>query len=297
MRIAIFGDIHLYALRVKPWDLLSKRILGQTNLWLNRRNRFDPALVERVVEKIDTLEPDLLLSPGDFTTSALRREFEMAEAALGPILRRHHALVIPGNHDRYTFRAAREHRFERWFGDHAPPGYPHHDDVRGLHVIALDASRPNRLFDRGVVGDRQRRALAGLLRHIPAGEAIVVLCHYTLGPPPGGPEESPLHRLVDERPLLETLKLADRPIVYVHGHVHRPWLFRPEAAANVLALNAGSPTHISDEAPFGQGFWTLDWAADQPLPQAIQRHVPTGHADWQARPVEAPEKPGQAAAI
>lgn len=297
MRIAIFGDIHLYALRVKPWDLLSKRALGQTNLWLNRRKRFDPSRVEPMVERIEAMKPDLVLSPGDFTTTALPREFEMAEAALGPFLRRHQALVIPGNHDRYTFRASRAHRFERWFADHTPPGYPHHDDHRGLHVVALNAARPNRLFDRGEVGDRQMRALAGLLRHIPGGEPVLVLCHYTLGPPPGGPDESPRHRMVDEGQLLDILKLADRPLVYVHGHVHRPWLFQPKAAPNVLVLNAGSPTHLSHDEPLGQGFWTLDWSADQPLPRAIQRHVPLSETEWQSRSIHAPSAPGESAAI
>lgn len=297
MRIAIFGDVHLYTLRLKPWDMLSKRVLGQTNLWLNRRNRFEPGLVARLTDRIEALGPDLVLSPGDFTTTALPREFDLARAALGPMLERMHGLVIPGNHDRYTYRASRQHRFERWFTDHTPLGYPYHYDADGVHVIALDATRPNRLFDRGEVGDRQLRVLAGLLRHIPAGEGVVVLCHYTLGPPPGGPDESTLHRLVDEQQLLDTLKLGDRPLVYVHGHVHRPWLFRPEGAPNVLCLNAGSPTHVGHDEPFGQGFWEIDWPADHVEPSAFRRHVPEDQTGWRTHDVMPPGEPGEAADV
>jgi len=291
MKLAIFGDVHLYSLALKPWDLLSKRALGQANLWLNRRTHFDPDLLEGLVGRIEAVEPDLLLGAGDLTTTALSSEFAMARARLGPLFERFPSLIIPGNHDRYTFRAARHHRFEQWFEPWCPSGYPYHFDAGGLHVVALDATRPNRLFDRGEIGDRQMRVLAGLLRHIPAGEGVMVLCHYTLGPPPGGGDESTLHRLIDEAQLLDTLKLADRPAVYVHGHVHRPWLFRPEAAPNVLSLNAGSPTHVSSGAPRGQGFWELDWPTGSATPARLTRHVPEGEDRWRVRKVDPPAAP------
>ncbi len=298
MRVLLMGDIHLYRLAIWPWHLLSKRVLGQTNLWLCRRHRFDPKLVERIIEQVESLNPTGLLCPGDLTTTATHREFRLARRTFGDLFSRFPSLVLPGNHDRYTFAAARTERFERYFGDWSADAWPRHvvwgDD---LHVLGIDATRPNVLFDKGKVGRDQLDRLAGELARIDRAARVIVMGHYTPGCPPTEPAESKWHALVDEAALCETLREADRPIVFVHGHVHRPWCWRMADAPQVVAINTGSPTHVSERWPRGQGLWELVAAQDEAAPWRIVRHTLDEQMQWQANDVAWPEAPGEAVGV
>ena len=116
---------------------------------------------------------------GDLTSFATAAEFELAFRTLQPILGRrtawidpaekpqheeeravedddgsassvsHCTLVIPGNHDVYTFAAARERLFDRWFGPWRPPTgrvvqlEPH------LRALAMDPCQPNHVSSNG----------------------------------------------------------------------------------------------------------------------------------------------------
>ena len=75
MRIALIGDIHAYQLGVAPWRLLNRRLVGQVNLWMNRRKHFDMSLLPHVVERVQTVEPHWLMMSGDLTTTSLKAEF------------------------------------------------------------------------------------------------------------------------------------------------------------------------------------------------------------------------------
>lgn len=293
MRIVLFGDIHLYDLKLMPWHLLSKRILGQTNLWINRRGRFDPALVEAMVEQIIDIDPQQIICPGDLTTTATHAEFRMARRALGDLFHRYPVFIVPGNHDRYTFKASRARRFEQYFGEYSPDHYPHLRTLAdGLHLIAIDACRPNLLLDRGKVGRPQLADVKQMLQAIPAGEHVIVVCHYTPGVPPQR-HEGRSHNLVDQDELVRTLAEADRDILYVHGHVHRPWCWRLDEAPKVVAINAGSPTHTGRTMPHGQGFWQLDFDSTQPQPWRLTHHRMHFPGQWHTTPIALPSVGGR----
>ncbi len=102
MRLLLIGDIHAYRLYVSPWHLLGKALLGQTNLWLYRRRKFDLSLLPAVVARAVDLRPDLVLLSGDLTTTAYPGEFADVAAALRPLLAAVPTVAVPGNHDRYT---------------------------------------------------------------------------------------------------------------------------------------------------------------------------------------------------
>ncbi len=294
-RIALFGDIHLYRLRVWPWHLLSKRVLGQANLWLSRRNRFDMSLAGEAVHRLETIDPDLIVCPGDLTTTALHGEFRLARRALGELLDKYPAFITPGNHDRYTFTATHTRRFERYFGEHTADRYPHHRKLaEGLHLIAIDGCRPNLLLDRGHVGASQRSDLAERLAALDPSDQVLMVCHYTLGVPAGHGAEGWTHKLVDEAALLAVLAESGRSILLVHGHVHRPWCWRVQSAPNVVAINAGSPTHVSEELPRGQGVWTLQFHGEVvEQPWSVAHHVPTEAGGWHTVDVAWPRSAGQ----
>jgi len=124
MRLALIGDIHYYRLAVAPWQLFGKRLLGQANLWLNRRHRFNRSLLKPVLEQAESIQPDMVLMSGDLTTTALAGEFADVAAALNPLAKRIPMVAVPGNHDRYTFSAARHRVMEKALLTAVPQPFP-----------------------------------------------------------------------------------------------------------------------------------------------------------------------------
>jgi predicted phosphodiesterase len=287
------GDIHVYRLWTWPWHLLSKRVLGQANLWLNRRGKFDLDMLPRVVQRIQQIKPSVFIQAGDLTTTALRSEFQYAADKLDPLFAADDiaAYLVPGNHDRYTFTSHREKHFEHYFGRHAPTDYPWRKQLaEGLHIIGLDATRANIFDASGDLGEAQRRRLAELLDELPRPvRQVFVVCHYPIGNPPGFARQGPGHRMADMEQATRLLADSGLPIVYIHGHVHQPWCWRHRDAANVLTINCGAPVMRDPIHPAGQGFWQIDVQADGQL--ALRRHVCDRDGNWAERSIVAPTDP------
>lgn len=287
-RVVLLGDVHQYRLAVAPWRLLGKRLLGQANLWLNRRHRFDRRLLIPAVRRIAQLRPDWLLLSGDLSTTALADEFADVAAALRP-LAGCPRVAVPGNHDRYTRAALRRRTAERALPGLYPDVFPHLRSLAdGWALVALDAAVPRLLSSRGRIGRDQLDRAAAL--EVPAGVGLVVLCHYPFAVPPGVRWRQE-HRLADAGPLADLVAAwAGRhpQVLYLHGHVHRPWHWRPMVggAPNVWAVNAGAPCHVGTDHPAGQGFWQLDLPRDPAEPVAAARHVPGPDGGWTVSAVD-----------
>ena len=272
MRIVVLGDLHFYQLAVWPWQLFSKRLLGQFNLWLNRRRHFKPALWPAVRDQVFVRAPDALLCSGDFTTTALPGEFESARAAWAELVEKLDpslgAFVVPGNHDRYTFTSARNRLFEEAFGKWTSQEWPARWMLgHQTHLIGLDPTRPNPFNASGKLGDAQLSNLETCLKETPTGHRILILCHYPIGTPEELPDEAPGHGLQDTDALLKVLAESGLEITYIHGHIHWPWKWTPPTAPNVTVLNAGAPMLTSSRYPQGQGFLEID------LPESIEEIV------------------------
>lgn len=300
MRIIFFGDVHVYRLGVWPWQLLCKRFLGQMNLWFNRRNRLDFEALGKVSERIGDVGCDLLLSGGDFTTTALHGEFKLARECMGGLFDRFDTYVVPGNHDRYTFASEREKRFEKYMGKWCSMSYPYHrviDD--GLHLVGLDGSRANVVGDRGEIGVGQMIQLRELLDGLDEGNRVIVVCHYTIGVPDGYDGEKKRHRLIDEDELREVLGGCGRDVLYLHGHVHEPWCWRVEGAGNVVAVNCGAAMMMKKEYPRGQGFWEIrvDSTRKDEGWFELVHHVMDGDWKWREICVSVPDKAGGATEV
>lgn len=286
MRIVVLGDLHFYQLAVWPWQLCSKRLLGQTNLWLNRRRHFKPALWPAVRDQVIARAPDAILCSGDFTTTALPGEFRTARAAWADLVEKAKpslgSFVVPGNHDRYTYTSARKHLFEGAFGQWTSQEWPAQWILGSqTHLIGLDPTRPNRFNASGKLGTPQLSKLRACLNEIPAGHRILILCHYPIGTPEELPDEAPGHGLQDTNALIDTLAESERPITYIHGHIHWPWKWTPPRAPNVIAVNAGAPMLTGSRYPQGQGFLELE------IPETggeigTSRQEPNDKGSWQA---------------
>ena len=275
MRIVLFGDIHFYRLWLAPWHLLSKRVLGQSNLVLNRRKRFRHELLGAMIDKAVALRPDLCLLSGDLTTTSLKREFLDVAAALRPLTASVPTVLVPGNHDRYTFTASRSHRVDRMLAELVPPAFPH---TRGLterwRLLALDGAVPRLYNARGRLGKMQFKAAADTIASLDESQGLIVLCHYPCALPDYIHEHAS-HALEERDALRAVLENCRGRVVYLHGHIHRPWHHEPGDGSGVpfTCIDAGSPCMISGDYPHGQGFYEIELPEDPRDALGVRHHI------------------------
>lgn len=275
MRVVLFGDIHVYRLALAPWHLLSKRVLGQSNLVFNRRKKFDHALLPGLIQKAIDLEPNLLLLSGDLTTTALKPEFRDAAAALRPLTDQVPAIAVPGNHDRYTYASARSQRMDRMLSQWVPSSFPFTRELNASwNLLALDGAAPHPFNARGRLGQAQLDQAQRIIDAQEPDKGLVVLCHYPCALP-GGIHEHDSHALRERDELREALTRCRARVVYMHGHIHKPWHHEPGDGSGVpfTCIDAGSPCMISRAYPTGQGFYEIELPDNPRGPLAVTHHT------------------------
>ncbi len=275
LRVALVGDLHTYRLAVGPWRLLGKRLVGQANVWFSRRHRFDRKLLPGLFERVAAIEPDVLLLSGDLTSTALPREFADMAAMLTPLTRTIRTFIVPGNHDRYTYSSSWRKAFRRRLGAVLAHRWPHAEKLsERWHVLALDTAVPRLLDSRGKVTQRQLEGARQAVGAVQPGEGLIVLSHYPVVMPP---QNQPhwRHRLGGAADLLAALGECRGRVIYAHGHIHEPWLFRPEGQSTLTDINAGAPCQVNDRYPLGQGFWEIALPASPASPAAFRHHCLT----------------------
>jgi 3',5'-cyclic AMP phosphodiesterase CpdA len=242
MRIIHISDLHFWHITLNPFRLAGKRLLGMSNLIFNRAWKFRMSTMPHIVRHVHDLSADHLLITGDLTTTALEEEFKAANKALEPLYDNRCSLtVIPGNHDRYTWRSAKTRLFEKYFGRFAPPGqYPWLREIDyQTAILGLDTARPNLISARGTITPRQLAQAQELLDITKSGiKRLVIACHYPVVIP-HGIRESPGHRL-EGAEILQAFLSRQMPHLYCHGHIHSSWTFLPECLPHTLCLNPGA---------------------------------------------------------
>jgi 3',5'-cyclic AMP phosphodiesterase CpdA len=240
VRLAHFSDIHLTA-RPLGWrvrDAFNKRPTGWVNVAvLGRGRRFKHAndVTAALRGEFAARGFDQLVFSGDATTlgfhsemSESARRLGVGDASLPP------GIAVPGNHDVYVWRSARDRLFEDAFApwqhgqrvsaDH----YPFARKVGHAWLIGLNSSVPNFwLWDaRGRVGAGQLDRFKQLCAALDSGPRIVV-SHYPLLMQ-GHKREPRWHRLRDWAKVLEVAAECGVSL-WLHGHRHH-WYFLPPGA-------------------------------------------------------------------
>ncbi|AEB11632.1 metallophosphoesterase family protein [Marinithermus hydrothermalis] len=185
---------------------------------------FLPELMERLIDEINTVGPDLVVLSGDLTDRGLRHEFEEAKAWTDRI--QVPMLVTPGNHDS---RNVGYIHFEELYG----PRYATRR-LEGVYVVAADSSEPD--LDEGRIGRTIYPWLEEALSTAEPSEIKVFVTHHHLLPVPGAGRERNI--LQDAGDLLKIL--VDHKVdLVLNGHKHVPWVWRFEG---MLIVNAGTST-------------------------------------------------------
>ncbi len=282
MRLALIGDIHLFQTQVHPGRLFGKRLLGHTNLMLNRRFRFNHRVLEPLIDRVAALKPEMVLLSGDVTTTSLEDEFHDVARYLEPLSKKLPTVIVPGNHDKYTFRSARKRRMDSHMGEILPETFPHIKRLSDRwQLLGLDSAEPQLFWSRGALGYEQMQATEAFIKSLSKDDAVVVLCHYPAKTPAGIPH-SWGHALAEAKPLHDMLVDSPARFVFMHGHIHKPWQWDPANGgktgngdnSGLMYLNAGAPCLTSSKYPYGQGFWEVDLPEDPRGSLELIHHVP-----------------------
>src|SRR3954447_9870702 len=102
---------------------------------------FVPNLMERAVNEINDLDPEIVICSGDLTTFGFKHEYALAKGYLDQI-KCDSLVVIPGNHDSRNVGYV---HFEDMFGER-------NSVLRrgGVTVVAVDSTEPD--LDHGQIG-------------------------------------------------------------------------------------------------------------------------------------------------
>src|SRR5580698_9431521 len=115
-RFAHISDLHFSRLSFGPSQFFSKRWVGNLNLILNRKKKFDQTHLYTLIPLFQNLQINGVFITGDLTSTSHNSEFEMAKKFVDTLKEAGlKVFLIPGNHDHYTRKAFRDLIFYRYF--------------------------------------------------------------------------------------------------------------------------------------------------------------------------------------
>ena len=240
-RLLHIADLHFWSVVWNPFALANKRFLGNLNVLFRRARHFLMARAEPFADYAASLGTPAVLLTGDFTSTSTETEFRMARGFVDGLVRRGlEVTLIPGNHDVYTFRAAREGRFEYYFGLYLPPeGYPAAQKLRGgTSLVLVPTVCPNLVSSAGHISAADVAATEALLRQ--ASDPVIVGAHYPVMHETDAYASSRNRRLRHAEDLRRALGQCGKRVLYVAGHVHRFSYTRDPEFPNVFHLSTGA---------------------------------------------------------
>lgn len=217
-----FTDLHFWEIVSNPLRLLGKRFIGNANVLMKRRHHFPMENARPIARHALSLGVKELVIGGDMTSTATPREFAMAREFLDELEREGLRIrAIPGNHDVYTFEAARRRRFEATMEPFVPEGgYPAIERLPGgTPLVLLSTVCPNVLSSAGRISRETVRRVEELIGELKG--PVIVVGHYPILDDTPQYHLSSGRRLRGGEHLREALGRAGRDVLYLAGHVHR----------------------------------------------------------------------------
>ncbi|MDO8886096.1 metallophosphoesterase [Candidatus Oleimmundimicrobium sp.] len=183
-------------------------------------------LMNRAVEEINEIAPDIVVVTGDLANQGFRQEFTTVEAFLSQINCKN-KLIVPGNHDSRNV------------------GYVHFEDIfgsrnnvlrfNGVVIVGVDSSEPD--LDSGRVG-RERTKWALEQFSSKSNDLKIMAMHHHLLPVPRTGRERNV--VFDAGDVLEAL-ISNGVDIVLCGHKHVPYVWRIE---NLVVVNAGTVSSL-----------------------------------------------------
>lgn len=187
-------------------------------------SQFQPQVFEKVVEEVNSLNPDCIVFTGDLTNEGLKKEYEKAKDLISNFKTKK-MITISGNHD---YRNTGYLSFKKFF-----PFEAVNELSPDIVLVTLGTARPDR--DEGEVGYRQNLWLERTLKKHHDKIKIVAMHHHLVGIPDTGSDRL---TVIDAGDVLRTILDTNVDLVLC-GHKHRPWTWN---FGNLQIVNAGTAT-------------------------------------------------------
>jgi putative phosphoesterase len=195
---------------------------------------FRPELMQRIIESINTMRPDVVVVAGDLTAAGYDWEFEDAAKWLTQI--ELPTVIVPGNHDSKNVGYI---HFKRYFGDRFSryreafePERARRLAATGFTIAGADSSEPD--LNDGQIG-RERYGWIQEQFDEPDDIKIFAL-HHHLVPIPGTGRERNI--ITDAGDVLAVLSKTDVDVI-LSGHKHVPFFW---GINGILLANSGTAT-------------------------------------------------------
>jgi Icc protein len=184
--------------------------------------KFQGRTLQKAIDEINALAPDLVTITGDLTEDGLFEEFQEAKRYLQQ-LRCKRIVISSGNHDA---RTTGYRLFPDFFGEPSSV-----TEIKNTVIINVNSSRPDQ--DGGEIGYRQRLWLKECLDQNKDRFKIVTFHHHLIPIPDTGMEKN---MIFDAGDALWTL-ISHGADVVLCGHRHRPWIW---TAGKLNIVHAGT---------------------------------------------------------
>jgi 3',5'-cyclic AMP phosphodiesterase CpdA len=203
--------------------------------------RVDPALLDPLRERVEQIDPSVVVVSGDLTQRAKSEQFEQARAWLdtlpGP------QIIVPGNHDISLYNVFRRFlapldRYKRYITEDLSPCYIDEE----IAVLGVNTAR-SLTFKDGRVNHEQVESIKATLDKLDPDITRVVVTHHPFDLPDGGKEED----LVDRAQMAMQTFAECGVDLLMAGHLHQSHAGNTQARYKIseyaaLVVQAGTAT-------------------------------------------------------
>ncbi len=261
IKIAHISDLHFSFLTWNPLQFLSKRWIGNFNLFTLRKRAFDHSQLDALLPIIRDKNIGNVLISGDLSSTSLPKEFHRASNWTQNLEKAGSSVIaLPGNHDHYTRHAYNKQLFYRFFPSELSPKDPldlhfnlstHKVSSRflgtGWWVVAIDTACSTSLISaQGVFSPECERNLRTVLEKIPNKDKVILCNHFPLFD-----NDIPRKTLIHSQALRDLLQEFPKVKMYLHGHTHRRCVADLRSSGLPIVIDSGSTAQSK------KGSWNL----------------------------------------